>query len=154
MQGSGHPNLGVFGEPNSFSAPLMFGLKTLENLTKNTLSTAGNAMTRSERPSPEPLLKKEASPAVLRGREFWKCSGSCRLWWIPAVLSRGIPGNALRAFPEFFWIFVRKVPSVLGVWPTLEFIENMLLSIFACGRRFLRSTPSLLLYPEAPAILF
>ena len=32
----------------------------------------------SERPSPEPLLKKEASPAVLGGREFWKCSGSLK----------------------------------------------------------------------------
>ena len=39
-------------------------------------SAAGNSMTSSERPSPEPLLKKEASLAVLRGREFWKCSGN------------------------------------------------------------------------------
>ena len=29
-----------------------------------------------ERPSPEPLLKKEESPAVLRRRELGKCSGS------------------------------------------------------------------------------
>ena len=42
---------------------------------RNTPST-GNSMTGSERPSPEPLLKKEASPAVLGGREFWKCSGA------------------------------------------------------------------------------
>ena len=35
---------------------------------RNTPSTAGNSMTGSERPSPEPLLKKEASPAVLGGR--------------------------------------------------------------------------------------
>ena len=41
-----------------------------------TLSTAGNSMTSSERPSPEPILEKEASPAVLGGREFLKCSGS------------------------------------------------------------------------------
>ena len=27
---------------------------------------------------PEPLLKKEAPPAVLGGREFWKCSGSLK----------------------------------------------------------------------------
>ena len=33
-------------------------------------------MTGSERPSPEPLLTREASPAVLGGREFWKCSGA------------------------------------------------------------------------------
>ena len=34
---------------------------------RNTSSTAGNSMTGSERPSPEPLLKKEAPPAVLGG---------------------------------------------------------------------------------------
>ena len=34
---------------------------------RNTPSTAGNPMTGSERPSPEPLLKQEASPAVLGG---------------------------------------------------------------------------------------
>ena len=45
---------------------------------RDTPSTAGNSMTGSERPSPEPLLKKEASPAVLGGREFWKCSGSLK----------------------------------------------------------------------------
>ena len=43
---------------------------------RNTPSTAGNSMTGSGRPSPEPLLKKEAPPAVLGGRQFWKCSGS------------------------------------------------------------------------------
>ena len=42
---------------------------------RNTLSAVGNSMTSSERPSPEPLLKKEAFPAVLRGRELWKCYG-------------------------------------------------------------------------------
>ena len=39
-------------------------------------STAGNSMTNSERPSLEPLLKKEASPVVLGGREFWKWPGA------------------------------------------------------------------------------
>ena len=63
-------------------------------------------MTGSERPSPEPLLKKkEASPAVLGGGEnsgdALEASSAlnCRAWGIPAVLPRGIPGNALRAFP-------------------------------------------------------
>ena len=46
--------------------------------SRNTPSTAGNSMTGSERPSPEPILKKEASPAVLGGREFWKRSGSLK----------------------------------------------------------------------------
>ena len=41
-----------------------------------TPSAAGNSMTGSERPSPEPILKKEASPAILGGREFWKSSGA------------------------------------------------------------------------------
>ena len=65
-------------------------------------------MTGSERPSPESLLKKEASPAVQGGREFWihalEASNALnyRVWGIPAVLSRGIPGNALRAFPGSF----------------------------------------------------
>ena len=80
-------------------------------------------MTGSERPSPEPILKKEASPAVLGGGEN---SGNAleasnalnyRVWGIPAVLSTGIPGNALRAFPGSFRNFFRKVPAVLGVWP-------------------------------------
>ena len=92
-------------------------------------------MTSSERPSPEPFLKKEASPAVLRGREVWKCSGSLKCpefsgLGIPAVLSRGIPGNALRAFPfrglsgilrvfpGSFRNFPEFLPeTVLGVWP-------------------------------------
>ena len=65
-------------------------------------------MTGSERSCPEPLLKKEASPAVLGGAEI---SGNAleasnalnyRVWAIPAVLLRGIPGNALRAFPGSF----------------------------------------------------
>ena len=37
---------------------------------RNTPSTAGDSMTDSERPSPEPLLKKEASPAVLGGERI------------------------------------------------------------------------------------
>ena len=63
-------------------------------------------MTGSERPSPEPLLKKEASPAVLGGREFWKCSGSLKCLELKGLgdpsRTLGIPGNALRAFPGSF----------------------------------------------------
>ena len=81
-------------------------------------------MTGSERPSPEPLLKKEASPAVLAGgREnsgfmLWKPSNHAlnhRAWGDP---SRTLEGNssrkALRAFPDCFWNFLRKVPAVVG----------------------------------------
>ena len=39
------------------------------SFVSNALSAAWNSMTSSERPSPEPILKKEASPAVLRERE-------------------------------------------------------------------------------------
>ena len=89
---------------------------------RNALSTAGNSMTSSERPSPKPFLKKEASPAVLGGDNSGNALEASnalnfRAWGIPAVLSRGIPGNALRAFPESFRNFFRKVPAVLGVRP-------------------------------------
>ena len=74
---------------------------------RNTPSTAGNSMTGSERPSPEPILKKR------RPQPYWggEISGNALeasnalnywVWGIPAVLSRGIPGNALRAFPVSF----------------------------------------------------
>ena len=60
----------------------MFGKEIpSRNLRKNwsdTPSTAGNSMTGSERPSPGPLLKKEASPSHTGGGEFWKCSGSLK----------------------------------------------------------------------------
>ena len=61
-------------------------------------------MTGSERPSPEPLLKKEVPPAVLRGENSRNAlepsnASNYRAWGIPAVLLRGIPGKALRAFP-------------------------------------------------------
>ena len=46
------------------------------NCLRNTPSTAGYSMTGSERPSPEPLLKKEAPAAVLGGEAtlemLWK----------------------------------------------------------------------------------
>ena len=87
-------------------------------------------MTSSEMPSPEPVLKKEASPAVLGGENSGNALEASnalnyRVWGIPAVLSREIPGNALRAFPEFFRNFFRKVPAVLGVWPT-DLISKLL----------------------------
>ena len=61
-------------------------------------------------PSPEPLPKKEAPPAVLGGREFWKCSGILKClelqgWGDP---SRTLEGNSRKrsesvsgVFPEF-----------------------------------------------------
>ena len=103
--------------------------------------TAGNSMTSSERPSPEPILKKEASPAVLGGENSGNALEASnalnyRAWGIPAVLSREIPGNALRAFPGSLWSFrnfFRKVPAVLGVWP-----RNARLFIILFVRNFWR----------------
>ena len=83
-------------------------------------------MTGSERPSPEPILKKEAPPAVLGGREFWKRSGSLKCLELQGLghPSRTLEGNSRKhsesvsgVFPEFFRNFFRKVPAVLGVWP-------------------------------------
>ena len=65
----------------------------LRPFVKTTLSTAGNLMASSERPFPEPLLKKEAS----QPRQFWKCSGgfsnalNYSVCGVPAILWRGIP---------------------------------------------------------------
>ena len=85
-------------------------------------STARNSMSGSERSSLEPLLKKEASPAVWGGENSGNAlepsnSLNYRVWGIPSVLSRGIPGKALSVFPGSFRHFLRKVPAVLGVWP-------------------------------------
>ena len=84
-------------------------------------------MAGSETPSPKPLLKKEASPAVRGGGgEFWKCSGSLKCLEVYGLRdpSRTLEGNSRKrsasisgVFPEFFRNFFRKVPAVLGVWP-------------------------------------
>ena len=66
-------SLGVLG-----SVFCLFFTGILRVRIKNAPSTAGNSMTSSERPSPERILEKEASPAVLGGREFWKRSGSLK----------------------------------------------------------------------------
>ena len=97
-------------------------------------------MTSSERPSQNPLLKKGASLAVLGGENSGNALEASnalhyRAWGFPAVLLRGIPGKARRAFPGFFRNFFRKVPAVLGVCPgppgdRSEMFGNQL------GRRF------------------
>ena len=78
----------------------------------------------SERPSPEPLPKKEASPAVLGTPAFWKCSGSLKCLALEGLgdPSRTLEGNSRKRsesvsgfFPEVFRNFFRKVPAVLGV---------------------------------------
>ena len=70
-------------------------------------------MTSSERPSPEPILKKEASPAVLRGREFWKCSGSLKCLELQGL---GDPSRTLKANSR------KRSESVSGVFP--EFLPE------------------------------
>ena len=66
------------------------------------------------------LLKKEAARAVLRGENSGNALEASkalnfRVWGIPAVLSRGLPGNALRAFPgSFFCGISPENPSRTG----------------------------------------
>ena len=68
-------------------------------------------LSASERPSPEPLLKKRRVPSRTGGGEnsgnALEASNAlnCRAWGIPAVFSRGIPGKTLRAFPGSFQKF-------------------------------------------------
>ena len=64
---------------------------------RNALSTAGNSMTSSERPSPE-LGGGDNSGNALEASNALKY----RVWAIPAVLSKGIQRNALREFPGSF----------------------------------------------------
>ena len=80
-------------------------------------------MTSSERPSLEPVLKKDVSAAVLRGRQFWKCSGGfkCREVWglggPNCALKGNDPRKALRAFPgvpAIFPQFPPESPSRIG----------------------------------------
>ena len=65
------------------------------------------------------------SPAVLGGENSGNAlepsnALNCAVWRIPAVLSRGIPGKALRAFPEFSRISSGKSQPVLGLWPNCQ----------------------------------
>ena len=74
-------------------------------------------MTSSERPSPEPLLEKGASPAVLRGGRILECCGSLKCLELCiglgplGRLSSGIPGNAVRGFPGSSAIFLEFLPE-------------------------------------------
>ena len=61
-----------------FGVPKRFPSYEVSELLRDTSSTAGNSMTGSERPSPEPLLKKGASPAVLGGETILECSGALK----------------------------------------------------------------------------
>ena len=86
-------------------------------------------MTTYESPSPEPLLKKEASPAVLGGRQFWKCFGGFKCLELYGLgdPSRTLEGNSRKSsesvsgvFPEFSRNFLRKVPAILVVRPIVS----------------------------------
>ena len=73
-------------------------------------------MIGSERPSPELLLMREASPAVLGGENSGDALEASyalnyRDWGIPAALSRGIPGYAMRAFLGSFRFFPALLPE-------------------------------------------
>ena len=83
---------------------------------RNTPTTVWSSMTGSERPSPELLLMREASPTVLGGENSGDALEASyalnyRDWGIPTALSRGIPGYALRAFPGSFRFFPALLPE-------------------------------------------
>ena len=85
---------------------------------RNKPSSAGNAMTSSERPFPEPLLKKRRHQSHWGGENSGNALEASnalnyRAWGIPAVLPRRIPGNALIAFPGSFRNFSES-PSRTG----------------------------------------
>ena len=98
-----------------------------ENIIGYTLSTAGNpwAALRGalrnhfwQKRRPQPYWRGANSGNTLEASNALNYRG----WGIPAVLSRGIPGNFLKSFsrdfPELFQNSFRKVPAVPGVWPT------------------------------------
>ena len=74
-------------------------------------------MTGSERPSPEPLLKKKSRPQPYWGGDnsgnALEASNALNysVWGILAVLSRGISGETLRAFPGSFRNFPEFLPE-------------------------------------------
>ena len=67
----------------------------------------------SERPSPEPLLPKRSVPAVLGGREFWKCSGAFKCLELEGL---GDPSHTLEGNSR------KRSESVSGVFP--EFLPE------------------------------
>ena len=121
----------------------LFGLRgpelIWEPLEISVLGGSGLVVPRSEIPPvllgiPWPALrgplwnhfwrKKRPQPW---GREFWKCSGAFKCLELQGLghPSRTLEGNSRKrsesisgVFPEFFRNFLRKVPAVLGVWPT------------------------------------
>ena len=102
------PPTQIQGKPNQKGAEEAQGELVGYRVVRNAPSTAGNSMTGSERPSPEPLLKKEAPPAVLGGREFWKCFGSLKCLELQSLghPSRTLEGNSRK-----------RSESVSGVFP-------------------------------------
>ena len=89
-------------------------------------------MTSSERPSPDPFLKKRRSQLYRGGgnsRNALESSHSLnyRAWRIPAVPSRGMPGNALRAFSGNFPEFLPESPSRTGGMAQIGSCDNTLL---------------------------
>ena len=81
-------------------------------------------MTSSERPSLEPILKKEASPAELRGENSGNALEASnalnyRIWGVPTVLSRRNSQGVSGVFPEFSGISSGKSQSYWGYGPVL-----------------------------------
>ena len=91
-------------DESHFLRPPQLVLEGALMVLRNTPSTAGNSMTSSERPSPEPKRRPQPYWGGDNYGNALEASNALnyRVWGIPAVLSREIPGNALRAFPGSF----------------------------------------------------
>ena len=78
-------------------------------------STAGNSMTGSERPSPEPLLKKRGVPSRTGGERILEM-----LWKCLELKGLGDPGRTLEGKSR------KSSESVSGVFPEIfrNFLES------------------------------
>ena len=85
-------------------------------LLRNTPSTAGNSRTGSERPSPETLLKKEASPAVPGGDNSGNAPDASMSWII------GLGGSQPYSRGEFQEMLWERFRGLSGIIP--EFLPE------------------------------
>ena len=91
--------------------------KAYSQSLRNTPSTAGNSMTSSGRLSPEPLLKKEAPPAVLGGEIILQMLWKPQMPWIIGL--GGSQPYSRREFQETLW---ERFRGLSGVFP--EFLPE------------------------------
>ena len=84
---------------------------------ETTLSTAGNSMTSSERPSPEPILKKRGVPSRTGGERILETLWKPQMPWIIG-LGASQPYSAVE-FQETLW---ERFRGLSGIFP--EFLPE------------------------------